>query len=82
MYSKIFGYAVTEGSTFSEKYFSGSQYWNDVAEMERTCLCERKIMDLHPSLSLYMLFINTPIVRNTGNKIRHPWKWTLQSSPD
>ena len=39
-------------------------------------------MDLHPSISLDMLFINTPIVRNTGNKIRHRWKWTLRPSPD
>ena len=62
MYSKIFGYAITEGKTFSEKYFPGSRYWNDVTELERSCLCERKIMDLHPSLSLDMLFINTPIV--------------------
>ena len=42
MYSQIFGYAVTEGSTFAEKYFPGSQYWNDVAEMERTCLLRTK----------------------------------------
>ena len=82
MYSKIFGYAITEGKTFSEKYFPGSQYWNNVAEIERTCLCERKIMDLHPFISLDMLFNNTPIVRNTGNKIRHRWKWTLRPLPD
>ena len=82
MYSKIFGYAITEGKTFSEKYFPGSRYWDDVTEMERSCLCERKIMNLHPSLSTDMLLINTPIVRNTGNKIRHRWKWTLQSLPD
>ena len=74
MYSKIFGYAITEGKTFSEKYFPGSRYWDDVTEMERTCLCEQSIMDLHPSLSLNMLFINTPIVRSTGDKIRHRWK--------
>ena len=53
-----------------------------MAEVERSCLCEQKIMDLHPSLSLDMLFINTPIVRNTGNKVRHRWKWTLQPSPN
>ena len=82
MYSKIFGYAMTEGKTFSEKYFPGSRYWDDVTEMERSCLCERKIMNLHPSLSTDMLLINTPIVRNTGNKIRHRWKWTLQFLPD
>ena len=82
MYSKVFGYAITEGKTFTEEYFPGSRYWDDVTEMERTCLCERSIMDLHPSLSLNMLFINTPIVRSTGNKIRHRWKWTLRPSPD
>ena len=81
MYSKIFGYAITEGKTFSEKC-PGSRYWDDVTEMERSCLCERKIMNLHPSLSTDRLLINTPIVRNTGNKIRHRWKWTLQSLPD
>ena len=69
MYYKIFGYVITEGKTYSEKYFPGSQYWNDVTEMERTCLCERSIMDLHPSLNLNMLFIDTPIVRSTGIKI-------------
>ena len=78
MYSKIFGYAITEGKTFSKKYFPGSRYWNDATEMERTCLCERKIMDLHPSLSLDMLLTKTPIVQSTGNKIRHRWKWTLR----
>ena len=82
MYSKIFGYAITEGKTFSEKYFPGSRYWDDVTEMERSCLCERKIVNLHPSLSTDMLLINTPIARNTGNKIRHRRKWTLQSLPD
>ena len=29
-----------------------------------------------------MLLINTPIVGNTGNMIRHRWKWTLQPSPE
>ena len=29
-----------------------------------------------------MLLINIPIVRSTGNMIRHRWKWTLQPSPE
>ena len=82
MYYKIFGYAITEGKTFSEKYFPGSRYWNNVTEMERTCLCERDIKDLHPSPNPDMLLISTPIVRNTGNMIQHRWKWALQPSPD
>ena len=71
MYSKIFGYAITEGTTFADKYFPGSRYWDNVAEMERTCLCERKIVNIHPSLDPDMLLINIPIVRSTGNMIRH-----------
>ena len=82
MYSKIFGYAITEGTTFSEKYFPGSRYWNNVTEMERTCLCERDVVDIHPFLNPEMLLINTPIVRNTGNMIRHRWKRTLQQPPN
>ena len=78
MYSNIFGYAITEGTTFSEKYFPGSQYWNNVTEMERTCLCEQEITDQHPFLNPEMLLTDTVIVRNTGNMIRHRWKWTLQ----
>ena len=46
MYFKIFGYAITEGTTFADKYFPGSRYWDNVAEMERTCFCERKIVDI------------------------------------
>ena len=74
MYSKIFGYAIIEGTTFADKYFPGSRYWNNVAEMERTCLCERDVVDLNFFLNPEMLFINTPIVRNTGNMIRPRWK--------
>ena len=29
-----------------------------------------------------MLLINTPISRNTGNKVRHRWKWTLKPTPE
>ena len=82
MYSRIFGYAITEGTTFADKYFPGSRYWNNVTEMERTCLCERDVVDLHPFLNPEMLLINTPIVRNTGNMILHRWKWTLQHPPN
>ena len=82
MNSKIFGYAITEGKTFSEKYFPGSRYWDDIAKMERTCLCERKIVDTHPSLDPDMFLINILIVRNTGNMIRHRWKRTQQPLPE
>ena len=82
MYSKIFGYAITEGTTFADKYFPGSRYWNNVTEIERTCFCERDITDLYPSLNPEMLLTDTTIVRNTGNMVRHRWKWILQHPPD
>ena len=50
--------------------------------MERTCLCERDVVNICPFLNPEMLLTDTPIVRNTGNIIRHRWKWTLQHPPN
>ena len=82
LYSQIFGYAIAEGKTYAEKYFPGARYWDNVEKMERRCLCERKIINIYPSMNKNMLLINTPISRNTGNKVRHRWKWTLKPTPE
>ena len=82
LYSQIFGYAIAEGKTYAEKYFPGARYWDNVEKMERRCLCERKIINIYPLMDKNMLLINSPISRNTGNKVRHRWKWTLKPTPE
>ena len=74
MYSNIFGYAVAEGATTAEKYFSGLQYWTNVTEMECKYLCEREIVDIHPFIHPDLLLKQSTIVKRTGNLIRHRWK--------
>ena len=78
----IFGYAIAEGKTYAEKYFPRARYWDNVDKMERRCLCEQKIIHIYPLMDKNMLLINTPISRNTGNKVRHRWKWTLKPTPE
>ena len=71
MYSKIFGYAVAEGKTFTQKYYPKSKYWEKIDVMERTCLCAREIRDIVPHLTKDALAVNIPITRQTGHLARH-----------
>ena len=82
MYSKIFGYAVAEGNTFTQKYYPKSKYWEEIDVMERTCLCAREVRDIFPPLTEKALTVNIPITRQTGHLARHRWKIQLNRRPD
>ena len=82
MYSKIFGYAVAEGNTFTQKYYLKSKYWNKIDVMERSCLCAREIRDIVPHLTKDALAVNIPITRQTGHLARHRWKIQMNKQPD
>ena len=82
MYSKIFGYAVTEGKTFTQKYYPKSRYWKEIDVMERTCLCAREVRDIFPPLTKRALTVSTPITRQTGHLARHRWKIQLDKKPN
>ena len=82
MYSKIFGYAVAEGNTFTQKYYPKSKYWDKIDNMERTCLCAREIRDIVPHLTKDALAVNIPITRQTGHLARHRWKIQMNKQPD
>ena len=82
MYSKIFGYAVAEGKTFTQKYYPRSKYWTEIDTMERTCLCAREVRDIFPPLTKRALTVSTPITRQTGHLARHRWKIQLDRKPN
>ena len=82
MYSKIFGYAVAEGKTFTQKYYPNSRYWKEIDVMERTCLCAREVRDIFPPLTKRALTVSTPITRQTGHLARHRWKIQLNRRPN
>ena len=82
MYSKIFGYAVAEGNTFTQKYYPKSKYWEKIDVMERTCLCAREIRDIVPHLTKDALAVSIPITRQTGHLARHRWKIQMNRQPD
>ena len=82
MYSKIFGYAVAEGKTFTQKYYPRSKYWKEIDTMERTCLCAREVRNIFPPLTKRALAISTPITRQTGHLARHRWKIQMNRQPD
>ena len=80
LYSKIFGYAIMEGITFTEKYVPQGKYWTNVSEMERQCLCERDIARISPPISPKVLEKDVVVIRKTGNKWRHEWDWDQKST--
>ena len=82
MYSKIFGYAVAEGKTFTQKYYPKSKYWTEIDAMEQTCLCAREVRDIFPPLTKKALTISIPITQQTGHLARHCWKIQLNKRPD
>ena len=82
MYSKIFGYAVAEGKTFTQKYYPRSKYWTEIDVMERTCLCAREVRDIFPPITKRLLIMSTPITRQTGHLARHRWRIQLDKRPD
>ena len=82
MYSKIFGYAVADGKTFTQKYYPKSEYWKEIDVMERTCLSAREIRDIVPHLTKDALAVNIPITRQTGHLARHRWKIQMNRQPD
>ena len=82
MYSKIFGYAVAEGKTFTQKYYPRSKYWTEIDAMERTCLCAREVRDIFPPITKKLLIMSVPITRQTGHLARHRWKVQLDKKPN
>ena len=39
VWSNLFGYVICERQTFTQRYYPKHEYWQDIALMERECLC-------------------------------------------
>ena len=74
-WSDLFGFAVSESQTFTQKYYPASRYWHDILELERTCLCIRREAEITPPLSHDPLQKYSVISRSTGTKNRLLLKW-------
>ena len=81
-WSDLFGFAVSESQTFTQKYYPASRYWHDLIELERTCLCTRREAEITPPLSYDLLQGYSVISRPTGTKNRLLWKWDARFTPN
>ena len=73
-YNSLFGYAIADGNTFTQKFLTGGKFWDDARLFERTCLCKRIVREITPKLTYANLNKMVTYTRATG-QVRHYWQW-------
>ena len=67
---------MADAVTKQQKHFPEGNFWKDGAVFERTCLCQRWVRQIKPALEFAALRKTVVYVRQTGNEVRHQWRWT------